>query len=74
MDHFEEGLRGDIRSMIVGETFENFHEMYQRAVKIAMVLEESKKRSRPWMLGRKRWDHSGRDFQIKRDSNLLTTK
>jgi len=28
--------------MIVGQTFENFHEMYQRAVKIARVLEESK--------------------------------
>ena len=47
MDHFEQGLRGDIRSMIAGQTFENFHEMYQRAMKIARVLEESKWRSRP---------------------------
>ena len=42
MDHFEQGLRGDIRSMIAGQTFENFHEMYQRPVKTARVLEESK--------------------------------
>jgi len=42
MDHFEQGLRGNIRSMIVGQTFENFHEMYQQAMKIARVLEESK--------------------------------
>ena len=25
MDHFEQGLRGDIRSMIAGQTFDNFH-------------------------------------------------
>ena len=33
MDHFEQGLRGDIRSMIADQTFENSREMYQRAVK-----------------------------------------
>ena len=27
--------------MIAGQTFENFREMYQQAVKIARVLEES---------------------------------
>jgi len=42
MDHFEQGLRGDIRAMIAGQTFANFQEMYQRAVKIARVLEESR--------------------------------
>jgi len=40
MDHFEQGLRGDIRSMIAGQTFENFHEMYQQAMKIARVLDK----------------------------------
>ena len=40
IDHFEQGLRGDIRSITAGQTFEKFHEMYQRAVKIARVLEE----------------------------------
>ena len=25
-------------------------------------------------MGRERWDHPGRDFQKKRDSDLLTTK
>jgi len=28
MDHFEQGLQGSIRSMIAGQTFENFQEMY----------------------------------------------
>ena len=28
MDHFEQGLRGDIKSMIAGQTFENFQDMY----------------------------------------------
>jgi len=34
MDHFEQGLKGSISSAIAGETFENFQEMYQRAIKI----------------------------------------
>jgi len=29
--------------MLAGQTFENFHEMYQRAVKIARVLKELEK-------------------------------
>ena len=40
MDHLEQSLSGDIKSMIVGHTFENFYEMYQRAVKIARVLDK----------------------------------
>ena len=31
MDHFEQGLRGDIKSVIAGQTFTNFQEMYQRS-------------------------------------------
>jgi len=42
MDHFEQGLRGDIRSVIAGQTFVNFQDMYQRAIKVARVLEENK--------------------------------
>ena len=45
MDPFEQGLRGNINSMIAGQTFENFQDMYQRVVKIARVLEESKNES-----------------------------
>ena len=39
MDHFEQGLRRDIKSVIAGQNFDNFQEIYQRAVKIARVLE-----------------------------------
>ena len=43
MDHFEQGIRGDIKFVIAGQTFASFQEMYQRAVKVARVLEESEK-------------------------------
>ena len=43
MDHFEQGLRGDIKNVIAGQTFANFQDMYQRAIKIARVLEEIEK-------------------------------
>jgi len=52
MDHFEQGLRGDIRSIISGQTFDNFHDMYQRVVKIARVLEESRKERQALALGK----------------------
>ena len=52
MDHFERGLRGDIRSMIAGQTFDNFHDMYQRVVKIARVLKESRKERQALALGK----------------------
>jgi len=41
MDHFEQGLKGTIKSVLAGQTFGTFQEMYQRAVKTARVLEES---------------------------------
>jgi len=46
MDHFEQGLQGNIKSMLAGQTFENFQEMYQRVVKIARVLGESEQEKR----------------------------
>jgi len=54
MDHFKQGLRGDIRSMIAGQNFDNFHDMYQRAVKMARVLEESKRESQALALGKQK--------------------
>jgi len=43
MDHFEHGLRDHVKYVIAGKTFANFSEMYQRAVKVARVLEENEK-------------------------------
>jgi len=43
MDHFEQGLSGDMKSVIAGQNSDNFHDMYQRAVKIARVLEETER-------------------------------
>ena len=63
MDHFKEYLRGDIRSIIVGQTFENFQDMYQRAIKIAHVLEESESASRALTLRKRKMEPSKRGFQ-----------
>ena len=54
MVHFEQGLRGNIKSMIAGQTFQNFQDMYQRAVKIARVLEESENENRALNLGKRK--------------------
>jgi len=54
MDHFEQGLRGYIRSMIAGQTFDNFHEMYQRAVKIARVLKDTEMEKQALAFGKRK--------------------
>ena len=54
MDHFEQGLRGYIRSMIAGQTFDNFHEMYQRAVKIARVLKDTEMEKQALAFGKQK--------------------
>jgi len=53
MDHFEQGLRGDIKSVIAGQTFTSFQDMYQQAVKVAQVLEENEKETQILNLERK---------------------
>lgn len=42
MDHFEQGLRGEIKQIIAGYAYANFQEMYQRAVKVARIIDETK--------------------------------
>jgi len=46
MYHFEQGLRANINSMITGLTFDNYQKMYQRAVKIARVLDETERENK----------------------------
>ena len=62
MGDFEQGMRGDIRSMIAGQTFENSHEMYQWAVKIARVLEESKMEKQALEAGKRKMGSPRRGF------------
>jgi len=66
MDHFEHGLGGDIRSMIAGQTFENFHEMYQQAVKIARVSEESKMKKQALDTGKRNMGPPKKGFPDKK--------
>ena len=57
MDHFEQGLRGDIKSVIAGQTFTNCQEMYQRAVKAARVLEETEKETQALNLEKRKQEN-----------------
>ena len=41
MDHFEQGLRGEVKQIIVGYTYDRFQKMYQKAVKIARIISET---------------------------------
>ena len=43
MDHFEQGSKGNIKSIIMGHMFDSYQEMYQRAVKIARVLDKTER-------------------------------
>jgi len=55
MDHFEQGLRGNIKSVIAAQTFTNFQDMYQQAVKVTRVMEEDQRETQALTLeGRKR--------------------
>jgi len=42
MNHFEQGLKGEIKKIIEGYAYTNFQEMYQRAVKVARIIDETK--------------------------------
>jgi len=70
MDHFEQGLRGDIKSVIARQTFTSFQEMYQRAVKIARVLEESKKETQALNLEKRKREFTRLGFQGRDDKRF----
>ena len=57
------GLKGSIKSMIVAHSFENFKEMYQRAVKLARVLEETNWENRASNLGKRKIDYNNRELR-----------
>ena len=38
MGRFEQGLRREVKQIIAGYTYDNFQEMYQKAVKIACIM------------------------------------
>jgi len=63
MDHFEQGLRGDIKSVIAGQTFANFQEMYQRAIKITRVLEEIEQETQALHLEKRKREFPKQGFQ-----------
>jgi len=63
MEHFEQGLKGNIKSMIASHTFENFQVMYQKAIKIARVLEESESENQTLSLEKRKKDSYKPGFQ-----------
>jgi len=46
IDHFKQGLRGEVKQIIAGYTYDNFQEMYQKAVKIARIMNETETENR----------------------------
>jgi len=40
-EHFEQGLRGEVKQIIAGYTYGSFQEMYQKALKIARIISET---------------------------------
>ena len=60
MDRFEQGLKGSIKSLIAGHTFDNYQEMYERAVKIALVLDETKRENKAAGLGKGKFEYDNR--------------
>jgi len=46
MDHFKQGLKGEVKQIIAGYAYTNFQEMYQRAVKIARIMNETEIKNR----------------------------
>jgi len=63
MDHFEQGLKGPIKRMIAGHVFTSFQEMYKRAVKIALVIEETKAEGRQMGLAKRKFSQGGSSTQ-----------
>ena len=41
MDHFEQGLRGEVKQIIAVYTYDCFQEMYEKTVKIARIMGET---------------------------------
>ena len=56
MNYFEQGLRGSIKSTIAGHIFDSYQEMYQRAMKIARVLNETKKENKEAILVKRKFE------------------
>jgi len=46
MDHFEQGLRGEVKQIIAEYTYDSFQEMYHKAVKIARIVSETEIKNR----------------------------
>ena len=75
MDHFEQGLKGPIKRMIAGHAFTSFQEMYQRAVKIARVIEETDAEGRQMGLAKRKFGQGGSSAQgSKRFRNFNLAK
>ena len=42
MNHFDKEAKGDVKQMIAAGTYAIFQEMYQRALKVAYIINETK--------------------------------
>ena len=67
IDHFEQGLRGEVKQIIAGYTYDNFQEMYQKVVKIARIMNETKTENREKEQVKRKFGPGGSNSQRNKD-------
>jgi len=67
MDLFKQGLKGKVKQIIAGHTYANFQEMYQKVVKVARIISETKIENREKRETKKKFDLGGSNYQGNRN-------
>jgi len=71
MDHFEQGLNGEVKQTIAGHTYLNSQEMYQSVVKVACIINETKIENREKGSSKEKFlDLVLKEAETSRDLNL----
>ena len=57
IDHLEQGFRGNVKSVLPGQTFQTFQNIYQRAVKVARTLKATDQENRADTSGKRKIEY-----------------
>ena len=68
---FEQGLRGEVKQIMAGYTYDNFQEMYEKAVKIARVMNETEIEIREKNQVKEKFGPGGSNFQGNRNFRMF---
>jgi len=67
VDHFEQGLRWEVKQIIAGYPYDNFKEMYQKAMKIARIINQTEIENREKDQVKKKFGPEGSNSQGNRN-------